>query len=258
MQSSSGLVVWLRGMLQATPKTQYAEMCLATGCHLNSQLMKDLPETVEGLGALKKLDFSRSMLGGGDVEPLVSTILRHCSNLQVLNLSHNYLTDSNVIRICETLVEHSRSLVSLDLSDNLLSNKVGKYLSRFHESMPALRCLKLQKTLMSERVARQLSNPCSRSVRPTGDSARGPSLATATVEPLEEHCVVRPCHRSDDAVGSEGVHRVANAEEQFPALHKLWRIAAVAAPTKDNYSRFATLMSLTREGVGPLDRHQAQ
>ncbi|ORC90766.1 putative calpain-like cysteine peptidase [Trypanosoma theileri] len=234
------------GMTQMPPKEQYAHLCTAAGCHANTQLMKDLPNTVEGLGTLRKLDLSRSMLRRTDVEPLVQAILRHCRSLQVLNLSHNYLTDDSVIQICETLVENSPMLETLDLSDNPLSNKTGRYLARFVYSMPSLKNIKVQKTLMSENILlapSSISKPQQSSVHKTQTTTT--TMVSSTRDDnfgnMAKGCVssVHDCTREDG--------RVKSTKQQWAALKTLWRAATLAAPHSDNYSALATLISMTQE-----------
>ncbi|RHW72279.1 Leucine Rich repeat/Leucine Rich Repeat [Trypanosoma brucei equiperdum] len=240
-------------MMNHSPHEPCTEKCISTRCNVSSHLMKGLPETVEGLSALKKLDFSRSLLGRNDIQPLVNAVLRHCSGLQVLNLSQNYLTDDSVVRICETLVEHSPLLVSLDLSNNPLSNKAGFYLLRFMDCMPALRSIGLQKTLMNDRMLRQLLNACAKlepsiSVRPPGGHA-----VTAHLAPLDGIHSKRGSQLSSSTAGSVVDGACAHHKERFPTLQKLWRVSAMAAPTDDEYASLATLISSARAVAGGVN-----
>ncbi|CCD14103.1 unnamed protein product [Trypanosoma congolense IL3000] len=223
------------------------------GNHFSNLHLKGIPDNVDGLAALKKLDLSRSSLGRSDIQPLVDTILRHCSGLQVLNLAQNYLTDDSVVRICETLAECSPSLVSLDLSNNPLSNKAGRYLLRFMKSMTALQFVGLQKTLMNDRMLRQLIASCSKSERAAGSkspcSPRPPAV-TSHAMPLDEVDAGCGRHLSSSATGLVEGTVCAPRHEQFPTLQRLWRISAVAAPTSDDYAGLAALLPPPRGAAG--------
>ncbi|RNF25919.1 putative calpain-like cysteine peptidase [Trypanosoma conorhini] len=233
-------------MTQVSPKELYTHTCTRLACHVNSQLMRDLPDTMEALAAIKKLDFSRSMLGRSDVEPLVQAILRHCTGLQVLNLSQNYLTDDSVVQICEALLANTLLLVSLDLSNNPISNKTGRYLLRFIESMPALKYVGVHKTLMNDSMLRLFPHP-SNGCCPSVAGSRTNTFATAASVSTPNMASIG----KDSQLGS--VRGTAKEDIQYspqklqwPALETLWRAAAVAAPTKNKYSGLGTLVSSTR------------
>ncbi|KAH9580146.1 Leucine-rich repeat [Trypanosoma melophagium] len=234
------------GKAQMPPKEHYAHLCMAAGCHANTQLMKDLPNTVEGLGSLRKLDLSRSMLRRSDVEPLVQAILRHCRRLQVLNLSHNYLTDDSVIQICETLVENSPMLETLDLSENPISNKTGRYLARFVYSMSALKNIKVQKTLMNENI---LLVPSSGSKPQQASVNKNRSTIATMVSTTKDDSfgqMAKSCVSSIHNCPRE-VSEVRSTKQQWSALKTIWRAATLAAPHSDNYSALATLISTTQD-----------
>ncbi|KEG06210.1 putative calpain-like cysteine peptidase [Trypanosoma grayi] len=229
------------------PKVQYTHMCATARCHVNTQLMKDLPDTVEGLRALRKLDFSRSMLGGSDVEPLVEAILRHCSGLQVLNLSQNYLNDNSIIQLCEALTEYSPSLVSLDLSNNPLSNKAGRYLLRFIDSMPSLKYISVQKTLMRDNMLR-LFPQSSTKLSPATTCQRPSTLTTMTNTSTSDTIgIQQEISASSLNVTAREETQSLQQKVQWPALKTIWRAAAIAAPTPQAYSRLHLLMSMTSE-----------
>ncbi|KAF8286142.1 hypothetical protein TcBrA4_0027970 [Trypanosoma cruzi] len=233
-------------MTQLSPKDEYTRACTKLGCHVNSHLMRELPDTLEALIAVKKLDFSRSMLGRSDVEPLVQAILFHCSGLQVLNLSQNYLTDDSIVQICEALLAHTLLLVSLDLSNNPISNKTGRYLLRFMESMPALRFVGVQKTLMNDSMMRLFPHS-SKALCPPVVEHRASTLSTAvTVATSNISSIMKtsPSSSLREATKDDNPH--PSQKTQWPALETLWRAAAVAAPTHNNYSSLGTLISSMR------------
>ncbi|ESL09981.1 hypothetical protein TRSC58_02292 [Trypanosoma rangeli SC58] len=233
-------------MAQLSPKEQYKHACARLACHANSQLMRDLPDTMGALGAIKKLDFSRSMLGRSDVEPLVHSILPHCSGLQVLNLSQNYLTDDSIVQICEALLENTLLLVSLDLSNNPISNKTGRYLLRFIESMPALNFVGVQNTLMSDNILRLFPHPNKGySTSTTGNKVS--TFFTPTILSTTSLIGLQKASQSSSVQGaSKECIQHSLQQTQWPALDTLWRAAAVAAPTNNNYSGLGTLISSTR------------